>query len=84
MSSSSATACSRSPSPSTPESSDIFDSSSFQQTLESWYSTHSPEGAGVEHQMWSKGPQELSQLLKKDELGALSFHDLIQEQVFDE
>jgi len=84
MSSSSVTACSRSPSPSSPESSDIFDSNTFQQTLQSWYSTLAPEGTDSDHQMWSKDSQELSQLLKKDELEALSFHDLIQEQVFDD
>ena len=34
--------------------------------------------------MWAKDSQELTQTLKIDERESLSFHDLIQEQMFDE
>lgn len=79
MSSSSATACSRSPSPDTPESAEVLDPALFESTLQSWCSTFD---SGSE--MWSKDPHEISSMLSKDDHQPLDFHDLIQEQMFDE
>lgn len=75
MSASSVTACSRSPSPTTPDSSDTLDPALFRTTLQSWCTTFDSD-----QQMWAHDQD----LLAKDDLQPLSFHDLIQEQMFDE